>query len=77
MNGQVLEQAEKFKHLGYVITDEGECEAEVRMRIEIARNNLLKLRDVLTPKKYNLNLRKRLVPCYVTSTLRLRYMDAD
>ena len=68
VNGQVLEQQKKFKYLGQWITDDGKCECEIKNQIEIARSTFIKMRDVLTSRKLHLEIRKRLVTCYVLST---------
>jgi hypothetical protein len=68
INGQVLEQVKKFKYLGQWITDDGRCECEIKNRIEIARSTFIKMRDVLISRKLHLEIRKRLVRCYVLST---------
>jgi hypothetical protein len=68
VNGQVLEQVKKFKYLGQWITDDGGCECEIKTRIEIAKSTFIKMRDVLTSRKLHLEMRKRLVRCYVLST---------
>ena len=65
LNGQNWEQVDKFKYLGQWITADGRCDVEVKSRIEIARKTFLKLKDVLTTRRINLKLRKRLVQCYV------------
>ena len=51
------------------ITEDGRCEEEIRSRIEIARGNFTKMKDVLASKKFKLARRKRLLKCYVLSTL--------
>ena len=68
LNGQVLEQVDKFKYLGQLITDDGRCDQEVKCRIEIARSSFIKMRDVFCSKSIALPLRKRMVRCYVLST---------
>ena len=76
VNGQVLEQIKKFKYLGQWITDDGRCECEIKNRIELAKSTFIKLRDVLTSRKLHLEIRKRLVRCYVFSLfVYLRIMD--
>ena len=67
INGQVLEQVKKFKYLGQWITDDGRCECEIKNQIEIAKSTFIKMRDVLTSRKLHLEIRKRLVRCYVLS----------
>ena len=69
VNGIALEQVKSFKYLGQVITDDGRCETEVRARIAIAKQKFIEMKDVLTSRKLSLPLRKRLVQCYVLSTL--------
>ena len=68
VNGQVLEQVKKFQYLGQWITDDGRCKCEIRNGLEIARSTFIKMRDVLTSPKLHLEIRKRLVRCYVLST---------
>ena len=68
VNGQVLEQVEKFNYQGQWITDDGRCEYEIKNQTEIARSTFIKMRDVLTSWKLHLEIRKRLVRCYVLST---------
>ena len=36
VNGQILEQVEKFKYLGQWIIGDGRCECEIKNRIKIA-----------------------------------------
>ena len=50
------------------ITEDRQCDLEVKTRIEMARSAFVKLRDMLTSKYVSLNTRKHLVLCYVLST---------
>ena len=68
VNGQILEQVVKFKYLGQWITVDGRSDTEITGRIAVARSAFLKLRDILTARSVSLELRKRLVRCYVIST---------
>ena len=54
--------------LGQWIKDDGRCECEIKNQIGIARSTLIKMRYVLTSQKLHLEIRKRLVRCYVLST---------
>ena len=69
INGQVLEQVKKFKYLGQWITDDGRCQCQTKIRLEIGNSTFMKMTDVLTSRKLNLEIRKQLVRCYVLSTL--------
>ena len=53
---------------GSNITDDGKCEAEIRKRIEIARQRFINMKDVLTTKSLRIETRKRIMKCYVLST---------
>ena len=55
VNGQILEQAQKFKYLGQWITEDGRCDLKVKTRIEMARSAFVKLKDVLTSRSVSLN----------------------
>ena len=69
INGKKLEQIKLFKYLGQRITEDCRCEQEIRSRIEIAKRDFIKMKDVLTSKKLKLTTRKRTLKCYVQSTL--------
>ena len=67
--GKDLDQVRGFKYLGQLITDDGKCDKEIKRRIAIARSSFINMKDVLTTRKLTLNTRKRLVRCYILSTL--------
>ena len=69
VNGTVLEQVNKFKYLGQWITADGRSELEVKTRIEIARRVFIKMKDVFASRHFSLDLKKRMIKCYVWSTL--------
>ena len=58
----------KFKYLGQWITQDGRSDLEVKSRIQIARDGFMKMRDVFASRSLDLELRKRMVRCYVLST---------
>ena len=65
VNGETLEQVYKFKYLGQIITDDGRCDSEVKVRTEAARSRFVSMKNVLVSRQLSLRLRKRLVRCYV------------
>ena len=69
VDGVILEQVESYQYLGQLITEDGRCEKEIRRRIGIAKTNFLKMKDVLVSKSLSLMTRKKILHCYIMSTL--------
>ena len=69
VDGVTLEQVESYQYLGQIITEDGRCENEIRRRIGIAKTNFLKMKDVLITKKLSMEIRKKILHCYIMSTL--------
>jgi hypothetical protein len=61
-----LENVESFKYLGSILTDDGRCTCEIKCRIAMAKAAFNKKRALFT-SKFCLELRKKLVKCYVWS----------
>ena len=56
-------------YLGSITTEDGECEVEIKRRVEIARNAFNNMKSVLLSRNISINTRMRLTKCYVWSTL--------
>ena len=69
VDGVTLEQVDSYQYLGQLITEDGRCEKEIRRRIGIAKTNFLKMKNVLTTKKLSMKTRKKILYCYIISTL--------
>ena len=61
-----LEEVESFKYLGSILTNDGRCTCEIKCRIAMAKAALNKKRTLFT-STLDLELRKKLVKCYVWS----------
>jgi hypothetical protein len=61
-----LENVEYFNHLGSLITSNARCTREIRLRIAMAKAAFNKKKTLFT-SKLDLNLRKKLVQCYICS----------
>jgi len=62
-----LENVETFKYLGIILTNDGRCTCEIKCRIAMANAAFNKKRTLFT-STLDLELRKKLVKCYVWST---------
>ncbi|PNF21801.1 hypothetical protein B7P43_G08461 [Cryptotermes secundus] len=61
-----LENVKCFKYLGSLLTDDGRCTSEIKSRIAMAKAAFSKKKNLFTGK-LDLNLRKKLVKCYIWS----------
>ena len=59
-----LENVESFKYLGSILTNDGKCTCEIKCRIAMAKAAFNKKRTLFT-STLDLELRKKLVKCYV------------
>jgi len=57
---------ECFKYLGSVLTNDGRCSREIKSRIGMAKTAFNKKKNLFT-STLDLNLRKKLVKCYIWS----------
>ena len=64
-----LENVECFKYLGSMLTNDGRCTCEIKSRIAMAKAAFKKKKKkkILFTSKLDLNLRKKLVKCYIWS----------
>jgi hypothetical protein len=61
-----LENAESFKYLGSMLTNDGRCTCEIKSRIVMAKAAFHMKRALFT-SMLDLKLRKKLVKCYIWS----------
>jgi hypothetical protein len=61
-----LENVECFKYLGSLLTNDGRCTCEIKCRIAMAKAAFNKKKNLFT-STLDLNLRKKLVKCYIWS----------
>jgi len=62
-----LENVESFKYLGSILTNDGRCICKIKCRIAMAKAAFNKKRALFT-STLDLELRKKLVKCYIWST---------
>ena len=61
-----LDNVECFKYLGSILTNDGRCTGEIKCRIAMAKAAFNKKKTLFT-STLDLNLRKKLVKCYIWS----------
>jgi hypothetical protein len=61
-----VENVEEFTYLGSMITNDARCTREIKARIAIAKPTFNKKKTLFT-SKLDLELRKKLVKCYIWS----------
>ncbi|MGX9339094.1 hypothetical protein, partial [Pantoea dispersa] len=66
VDNRELENVNQFKYLGSFLTKDAHCTSEIRARIAMAKAAFIKKRSLLT-SKLSLELRKKLVKCYIWS----------
>ena len=69
LNNEAIEQVHQFKYLGCYLTEQGSCTEEVSIRIEQARSAFIKIKKLVCDRNLSINLRIRLVQCYVFPVL--------
>jgi hypothetical protein len=69
LNNAIIERVYSYKYLGTWIHSNGDNSREIRCRIEIARSTFFKLRKSFSNRDLPLDLRTRMLKCYVFSTL--------
>jgi len=55
-----------YIYLGSILTNDGRCTREIKSRIAMAKAALSKKKNLFT-SKLDLNLRKKLIKCYIWS----------
>ena len=63
---RALQEVDQFEYLGSVLTRDGYCAREIKMRIVIAKEAFNRKMPLLT-SKLNIEFKKKLVRCYVWS----------
>lgn len=69
IKGITVEQVPSFKYLGTIVTNQNYPKKEIRSRIEQARRTFVRMRKFFTRSDLSLELRVRMIRCYVFSVL--------
>ena len=69
VEGKPIQQVDRMVYLGYVATEDGKCDKEIKRRIGIARTAFESMAKTLTSRNISIELRSRITKCYIWSTL--------
>ena len=69
INNQPVEQVHSFRYLGATVNDQIDPKIEIKSRIEQARGTFIGMRDLFVNRGLTLQLRMRLLRCYVFPVL--------
>lgn len=69
IDNTLIEKVQHYKYLGTWLNETADHEQEIKSRIEIARASFIKLKKFLCSRDINLQVRTRMLRCYVFSTL--------
>ena len=69
INNETIKQVEKFKYLGSTIKSDGRNDAEIKIRIGMAKDAFQKMEKVIKNKNITIETRNRILQCYVIPIL--------
>ena len=70
IDGEEIENVAKFRYLGALINEDGRDTKEIRSRIGMAKQAFNNLGNVLKNRTLSIDLRKRVMRCYVWTVLK-------
>ena len=69
VEGKPIQQVDTMVYLGYMATEDGKCDKEIKRRIGIARTAFESMAKILTSGNISIELRSCIAKCYIWSTL--------
>ena len=69
VEGKPIQQVDRVVYLGYMATEDGKCDKEIKKRIGIARTTFESMAKILTSRNISIELRSHIAKCYIWSTL--------
>ena len=69
VEGKPIHQVDRMVYMGYMATEDGKCDKEIKRRIGIARTAFESMAKILTSRNISIELRSRIAKCYIWSTL--------
>ena len=69
VEGKSIQQVDRMVYLGYMATEDGKCDKEIKRRIGIAKLAFESMAKILTSRNISIELRPRIANAYIWSTL--------
>ena len=69
LDDEELQQVESFKYLGSILTHDCRCTSDIKTRIALAKTFFTDMSNTLTNNKLESGTKKRMMKCYIWSTL--------
>ena len=69
VKGKPIQQVNSMVYFGYMATEDGKCDKEIKRRIQIARTAFESMEKILTSRNISIELRSCIANCYIWSTL--------
>ena len=69
VEGKPIQQVDRMVYPGYMATEDGKCDKEIKRGIGIARTAFEGMAKILTSRNIITELRLRIAKCYIWSTL--------
>ena len=69
VEGKAIQPVDRMVYLGYMATEDGKCDKEIKRRIGIGRTAFESMAKILTSRNISIELRSRIAKCYIWSTL--------
>ena len=63
VEGKSIQQVDRMVYLGYMATEDGKCDKEIKRRIGIARTAFESMAKILTSRNISIELRSRIAKC--------------
>ena len=65
LGGRRLDQVRAFRYLGSLVTDDGKCDSEIRLRIAMGKAAFGQMRTILRNLGIGMQTKMRLLKAYV------------
>ena len=63
VEGKAIQQVDRMVYLGYMATEDGKCDKEIKRRIGIIRTAFESMAKILTSSNITIELRSRIAKC--------------